>query len=756
MHRQDTSSASAAGPSSLDHLPFPFAQIGEDERIVDANTAMTQCLGRRRRDLVGEGLAGVLDAACADVTEMAGAKVYRICQNDTETWYRLDVRPAEAGACATLIDITAEHVEAQRLRAAVSTRERLLHDAKVGTWRYDPDTRIYRFSSELALGYDDVGSPVPVALLEQLQHPDDREKDREIRERITTQGGSAIDEMRYKEADGSWTHLRVHYRSGPRVASGLYEMYGLSQDITPMALARDEAKANALRLRMALKGARAGVFEFEYAQQSFWMSPEFVALVGEETLAASAAAGEPTAIYHPDDVHIALGLEERARLGGSLEPVDVRLRRGDEYPWVRFYLEIERNAEGEPTRSVGLFLDIDQEKRQELALEEARRIAEAATAAKSSFLASVSHEIRTPMNGIVGVLNLLKRETLSADGRGLLEEALGCSDMLGQLINDVLDFSKIEAGRLELSPAPTDPRALAEGVIRLITPQAEAKGIGLNLHVEDIGHVGLDPLRLRQCLFNIVGNAVKFTENGGVTVRLTTVGEGDDRKLRCEVQDTGIGVPESARATLFDRFQQADSGTTRRFGGTGLGLAIARSLARMMGGDLDFHSTHGVGSTFWFEISAPPAAAPAVPGACIVDGAPLEGLRILVVDDNRVNRIVGVKSLEALGAEAEAVDSGAAAIEAVGAVAYDLVLMDINMPEMDGLDATRRIRALPGPTGRLPIIAMTADIMSHHQRAYAAAGMDGVVPKPFSPAQLLGEITRLAQGEAPSEMAEVG
>ena len=755
MRRPDTSSMGAAGSSPLDSLPFPLALIGEDRRIVGVNKAMTLCLGRRRRDMIGEALDAVLEAACTDATDGPAGKVYRLCQSDTESWYRLEVRAAtDGGAYATLLDVTPEHAQSERLRAALSTRERLLHDAKVGTWRYDPDTRIYRFSSELSLGYDDIGAPVPVEVLQQLQHPDDRERDTEIRERITTQGGSAIDEMRYLEANGSWTHLRVHYRAGPRQSSGLYEMYGLSQDITAMAVARDEAKANALRLRMALNGARAGVFEFDYAQQSYWMSPEFIALVSEETLAK--AVDDATQIYHPDDVHIALGLEKRARAGGHAEPVDVRLSRGGEYPWVRFYLEIARDADGKPLRSVGLFLDIDEEKRQELALDEARRTAEAATAAKSSFLASVSHEIRTPMNGIVGVLNLLKRENLTPDGRGLLDEALGCSDMLGQLINDVLDFSKIEAGRLELSPEPTDPRALAEGVIKLIAPQAQAKGIGLSLHVEDIGHVGLDPLRLRQCLFNIVGNAVKFTQDGGVTVRLTCIGHGEDRRLRCEVQDTGIGVPEAARATLFDRFQQADSGTTRKFGGTGLGLAIARSLARMMGGDLDFESAPGEGSTFWFEMSAPPAAAPALALAGEAAGDPLEGLRILVVDDNRVNRIVGVKSLEALGAQAEAVESGAAAIEAVATTAYDLVLMDINMPQMDGLEATRRIRALPGLTGRLPIIAMTADIMSHHQRAYVAAGMDGVVPKPFSPAQLLGEIKRLAQGGDAVELAEVG
>ena len=398
-------------------------------------------------------------------------------------------------------------------------------------------------------------------------------------------------------------------------------------------------------------------------------------------------------------------------------------------------------------------LDIDAHKRQELALNDAWRVAEAATAAKSGFLASVSHEIRTPMNGIVGVLNLLKRESLSSEGRELLTEALGCSDMLSQLINDVLDFSKIEAGKLDLSPVATDPVAVVEGVLNLIRPQTDAKSIYLRSRCDlGMGPAEIDPVRLRQCLFNMIGNAVKFTETGGVEVRLTASGAGAKRRLRCEIEDSGIGVPEAARATLFDRFQQADGGATRRFGGTGLGLAISRSLAQMMGGDLDFESEEGRGSTFWFEIKASPAELPDQIAEHDFSDAPLTGLRVLVVDDNRTNRIIGVKSLEALGAWAMAADSGRAAIEAVGRERFDLSLMDINMPEMDGLEATRRIRALGAFAAAIPVIALTADVMDHHQNTYLAAGMNGVVPKPFSPAQLLSEIARIAgaEDEAPT------
>jgi CheY-like chemotaxis protein/anti-sigma regulatory factor (Ser/Thr protein kinase) len=284
--------------------------------------------------------------------------------------------------------------------------------------------------------------------------------------------------------------------------------------------------------------------------------------------------------------------------------------------------------------------------------------------------------------------------------------------------------------------------------VRLLRPQAEAKGLALTAETpEGLGWAQLDALRVRQCLFNVIGNAVKFTERGRVTVRVTARGRPAARRLRFEVEDTGIGVPKAAHARLFGRFEQVEEGTTRRFGGTGLGLAISRQLARLMGGDLDYDSREGVGSTFWFEVAAPPAAAVSAEAEVAGDGAPLAGLRVLIVDDNRVNRLVGVRSVEALGADAEAVESGPQAIEAVRDGGFDLVLMDVNMPGMDGLEATRRIRALPAPAGEVPILALTADVMRRQQQAYLAAGMNGMAPKPFSPAQLLAEIARIAGGE---------
>jgi len=754
MTRRQETQAPSQTHFYLDEILSPAALLDANGCITGSNAALCEVLGEDADRLAGRSLIEALARAAGDSDAEAGTTVFHLPQSGNGGWFWLEQLPLGSRMLATLVNVTRERGELEQLRSACATRDGLMHDAEVGTWRYDPNAELYYFSSELTQGYEDATPAVDLATMALIQHPDDIAKDAAIRARITREGGAAVDEIRFHSPQGGWRHLRVHYRAGARTASGLYEMCGLSQDVTPLALARDEARLAAQRLRLALNSAGAGVFEYDYGQQRFWFSPELAMVAGPEALVGLT---NPLSLFHPDDQAALTKLSAFLGAGRNAEPIEARLMGPEGVLWVRLHYEVECGADGAPVRGVGLVLNIDNNKRQELALGEARRVAEAATAAKSSFLASVSHEIRTPMNGIVGVLNLLKREDLSSEGRELLEEALGCSDMLSQLINDVLDFSKIEAGKLELALAPTDPKAVVEGVLNLIRPQTDAKDLYLRSRCDlPPGYCAIDPVRLRQCLFNVVGNAVKFTEAGGVEVRLSYVGEGMERKLRCEVEDTGIGVPQAARATLFDRFQQADSGTTRRFGGTGLGLAISRSLTRMMGGDLDFKSQEGRGSTFSFEITAPPAQAPAQRPAHGFTQAPLAGLRVLVVDDNRTNRIIGTKSLEALGAWASTVDSGLAAIEAVSLQEFDLILMDINMPQMDGLEAARRIRAMGGAVAETPMIALTADVMGHHQSAYLAAGMNGMVPKPFSPAQLLAEIVRIAGIEDPAEASSAG
>ncbi|MEO6379339.1 MAG: ATP-binding protein, partial [Caulobacteraceae bacterium] len=266
--------------------------------------------------------------------------------------------------------------------------------------------------------------------------------------------------------------------------------------------------------------------------------------------------------------------------------------------------------------------------------------------------------------------------------------------------------------------------------------------LNLTVHINgDDGWAMIDPVRMRQALFNLIGNAIKFTPSGRVEARLSVRAEAPGTKrLRFEIEDTGVGIPTAVQSSLFQRFQQADGSTARRFGGSGLGLVITRALAEMMGGEVNFSSVEGLGSTFWFDVPAP--AAEQASAAAAESLAGLDGLKILVVEDNRVNRLVATKILEGLGAEVETAEDGVLGVEAVMATAFDLVLMDVQMPRMDGVEATRKIRTLPGPAGVVPIVGLTANVMPHQWKAYRDAGMDGVAAKPITPRDLLAEIVR--------------
>ncbi|MCC2638877.1 MAG: sensor signal transduction histidine kinase [Moraxellaceae bacterium] len=470
--------------------------------------------------------------------------------------------------------------------------------------------------------------------------------------------------------------------------------------------------------------------------------------------------GEPVAL---DDWPIA-----RILRGETLRELELQAQRQDT-GWsmkVSYSGTPVRNEQGEQILCVLVVRDISEHKRMEGELREAvarmkqaleaeqvaKRAAEEANQAKSAFLATMSHEIRTPLNGLIGFAGLLLDGPLSDEQRRFAELVRQSGESLLHLMNDFLDFSKIEAGYLELEPVVFDPQLEVEKALDLVQPAATRKGLVLRHRVQAPAQLCGDAGRLRQILLNLLGNAVKFTLEGEVVVACESLSEpggeaaspggaapgaaGTTVWLQFTVRDTGIGIDAATQAKLFQPFIQADVSTTRRFGGTGLGLAICRRLTQAMGGSIELVSAVGQGSTFTVRLPFErlPESASAAPGqrpasAGNARALPIEG-RILVAEDNPVSQLMAVEMLKRLGCRADVVGNGEEAVQALQQLPYDLVLMDCEMPVLDGFEATRRLRRQETPGRRVPVIAMTASALKGDREKCLAAGMDDFLPKP--------------------------
>jgi two-component system, sensor histidine kinase len=451
--------------------------------------------------------------------------------------------------------------------------------------------------------------------------------------------------------------------------------------------------------------------------------------------------------------------EERRRGTSDAYEIVVKDKRGRVRWWLvsgapRF------NDNGDLVGSIGIHLDITDQKQLEFELTVAREQAEQSTRSKEVFLANMSHEIRTPMNAILGMSNQLAKTTLTKRQQFFLDTINSASENLLVIINDILDLSKIEAGKLSLEQIAFEPREVIKRAIQVLIHKAEEKGLVLsNSYFDDkASHVLLgDPYRLNQVLLNVLNNAIKFTEKGKVDIRLTVVNEARlSQTIRIDVEDTGIGMDENFKNTLFEKFSQEEASVTRQFGGTGLGMSICKELIELMDGEILVESKKGLGTTISFVVNFPKGEVEDLPSkeAFVADESMLSGKKILVVDDNEINRLVATTILGNYGAETVEAGNGAESVEYLKTAMVDLVLMDIQMPVMNGFDAAKAIRNEISKT--LPVIALTANAIKGDNQKCLDAGMNDYIAKPFKEEDLLKMIAGMLKTKVSVKTKKAG
>ncbi|MBL8771959.1 MAG: PAS domain S-box protein [Phenylobacterium sp.] len=637
-------------------------------------------------------------------------------------------------------------------RAQAELFETAFQQAATGKCLVELDNRIAKVNSTLCrmLGYTE--AEFITLNGDDLIHPDERGRGNgEIARLRAGEIDSYTRERRFLKADGTylWCEITMSMVRNP---DGSPKHYVTElRDLTEQRAAQAALRASEARYRMISENTSDLIVMSDLSGKAIYVSPN-VRMSGR--LPRDIEGRSFAESMHPDDAGVVFEAFRKLALEGGATRVRWRARRGDGWQWMESNPSLMRDPEtGEPTGFLDVIRDIDRQVAQEAEIERAKAAAEAAAAAKSQFLANMSHEIRTPLTAVLGFTNLLTELDLPGPAAGYANRIAGAGNALLAIVNDILDFSKLEAGKFEIRPKAIEVAAVCEETLQLFSTQADGKGLSLRFEADpEAARVAmLDGDRLRQMLINLIGNAIKFTEAGEVALVLAAGGEPD--WLRIEVADTGPGLDAESQGVLFQRFTQIDGSMTRRHGGTGLGLAISRGIADAMGGRIGVVSELGSGATFFVELPAPAAELPSQ--LAHEDGRPvqIEGIRVFVVDDNAANRELSRRILEAAGAEVDEAADGAEALERLGLLPVDVVLMDLRMPGLDGREALRRLRRASGPNQHVPVLAFTAD--ADLEGEGDLAGFDGLVRKPIQPLDMYTAILSATTWAPEEEDADV-
>jgi PAS domain S-box-containing protein len=649
------------------------------------------------------------------------------------------------------------------LREAEKKYRGIFENAVEGIFQNTPEGRFISANPALArmLGFESPEELISARQDIERQGYVDSAMRNAFREKLETEGVITGFEYEVYRKDGSKIWVSENSRI-IRDAEGCALYYeGSVQDITERKRAEEELKRSEERLAAAQKMAQVGSWEWDLITHKVIWSDQEYRLFGLEPGEHEATHQFFLSLVHPSARRDAMKWFNSVRGMKKSSWMDIPIIHADgEERILNSWADVVLDDAGSVVRVVGTSQDITERKRAEAELRNAKDAAEGANRAKSEFLANMSHEIRTPMNGVLGMTGLLLDTPLNKEQKEFAETIQLSGEALLTIVNDILDFSKIEAGKLELEIQDMDLAHAVRGTVELLKETATSKGLELDASIDPDVPVLLraDRGRIRQVLINLLGNAIKFTAHGKVELRISVDRQSEETaSLRFRITDTGIGINAETQARLFQAFTQADGSTTRRYGGTGLGLAICKELVEKMRGDIGVESSPGAGSTFWFTLELPKqsTAAAQIVAQGMKDGSirePRTGLnlddetvrpqRVLIAEDNAVNQFLATAQLKKLGYAADTVTNGIEVLEACRRIPYDIILMDCQMPELDGYETTRQLRSRGGPQPR--IIAMTANAMEGDRELCLAAGMDGYVSKPMRIADLKAALAEAA------------